>query len=253
MPKLSVTVITLNEAAHIGAALETVAWADEIIVVDSHSTDATVGIAQRFTDRVIARDWLGYAEQKNYAASLARNDWILSIDADERVTADLGREVRDLLATEPPARGYRIPRITYHLGRWVKSTDWFPDHQLRLYDRRAGRWLGPYVHESVRVDGPVGLLRHQLEHYAYRDIAHHLQTIDRYSSLAARQMYEAGRRTNVFGLVAHPPLAFLRNYIARRGFRDGAAGLVVSMFNSYYVLAKMAKLWELQRKHKSEL
>ena len=104
------------------------------------------------------------------------------------------------------------------------------------------------MHESVHVDGLVDLLRHQLEHHAYRDIAHHLQTIDRYSSLAARQMYESGRRTSALGLVAHPPLAFLRNYIVRRGFRDGAAGLVVSMFNSYYVLAKMAKLWELQRK-----
>lgn len=142
MPKVSVTVITLNEAENIAAALETVSWADEIIVVDSHSTDATVDRARRFTDRVVVRDWPGYAAQKNHAASLARNDWILSIDADKRVSPELADELKALLATEPTARGYRIPRVTFHLGRWIRSTDWFPDYKLRLYDRRAGAWAG---------------------------------------------------------------------------------------------------------------
>ena len=248
MPKVSVTVITLNESAHIAAALEAVSWADEIIVVDSFSTDGTADIARRYTDRVVARDWPGYVDQKNYAASIAQHDWVLSIDADERVTPALRREIRDLLSREPAARGYRVPRVTFHLGQWIRTTDWFPDDQLRLYDRRTSKWTGQYVHESVRVDGPVARLTHELQHYAYRDIAHHLQTIDRYSSLAARQMHESGRRVGALGLIAHPPLAFLRNYLARGGFRQGTTGLVVSACNSYYVLAKLAKLWELQRR-----
>ena len=134
--KLTVTVITRNEAAHIVAALQSVAWADEIVVVDSHSTDDTVALARAHATRVEVRDWPGYGAQKNYAAELAANDWILSIDADERVTPELAAEIRERLAGDPPARGYRIPRVTHYLGRWIRSTDWYPDYQLRLYDRR---------------------------------------------------------------------------------------------------------------------
>ena len=244
---LTVTVITRNEAANIAAALDSVAWADERIVVDSFSTDDTAAIARAHGARVETRDWAGYSDQKNYAADLATHDWILSIDADERVTADLAREIRELLSGEPAARGYRIPRVTWYLGRWIRSTDWYPDYQLRLYDRRVGRWNGRLVHESVSIKGQPGLLRHDLEHYAYRDISHHLATIDRYTSLAAEQWMSEGRRTSALGALAHAKLAFLRNYLLRGGFRDGAAGLIVSTLNAYYVFLKLAKLWEKQR------
>ncbi len=247
MPKLSVTIITKNEAAHIGAALDSVAWADERIVVDSGSTDDTVAIARRHADVVVVREWPGYAEQKNHAASLARHDWILSLDADERITPGLAAEIQALLASEPAARGYRVSRVTWYLGRWIRSTDWFPDHQLRLYDRRHGRWPARRVHESVQLDGPPGALRHELQHYAYRDLSHHLATMDRYTTLAAEQMREEGRRTYALAIALHPPAAFLRNYILRLGFRDGAAGLIVSVLNSYYVFLKLTKLWVLQR------
>jgi glycosyltransferase involved in cell wall biosynthesis len=247
VPKLSVTIITKNEAAHIGAALESVGWADERLVVDSGSTDDTVAIARRHADLVVVRDWPGYSEQKNHAASLARHDWILSLDADERVTPELAAEIQTLLAAEPPARGYRIPRVTWYLGRWIRSTDWFPDHQLRLYDRRRGRWPARRVHESVQLDGPPGALRHELQHYAYRDLSHHLATMDRYTTLAAEQMREEGRQAHALAIALHPPAAFLRNYILRLGFRDGAAGLIVSVLNSYYVFLKLTKLWALQR------
>lgn len=246
MPKLSVTVITKNEAADIDAALASVAWADEIVLVDSHSTDDTVAIARRHTDRVVARDWNGYVDQKNHAASLASHDWILSLDADERVTPALAGEIRSLLAGEPRAAAFRIPRVTWHLGRWVRSTDWYPDFQTRLYDRRAAQWTGKYVHEAVTVRGETGELRGELQHYAYRDIADHLETIDRYTTYAARQMHEAGRRAGLFDLAGHPPLAFLRNYLARGGIRDGVPGLIISALNSYYVFLKFAKLWELE-------
>jgi glycosyltransferase involved in cell wall biosynthesis len=245
--KLTVTVITRDESAHIAAALQSVSWADEIVVVDSGSSDNTVALARQHATRVEVREWPGYSAQKNHAATIASNDWILSLDADERVTPQLGAEIRQILQHEPAARGYRIPRLTRYLGRWIRSTDWYPDYQLRLYDRRAGRWNGRRVHESVELQGTPGLLRHELQHYAYRDISHHLATIDRYTTLAAEQWHAEGRRTNGLEMLIHPRLAFLRNYLLRGGIRDGAAGLLVSKMNAYYVFLKFAKLWELQQ------
>jgi len=156
VPKLSVTVVAKNEAADLGAALASVAWADEIVVVDSHSTDETVAIARQYTDRVVVHDWLGHIEQKNYAASLASHDWILSLDADERVTPELATELQALKAGEPPEAAFRIPRVTWHLGRWIRTTDWYPDYQDRFYDRRRARWTGRYVHEALRARPKAG-------------------------------------------------------------------------------------------------
>jgi glycosyltransferase involved in cell wall biosynthesis len=245
---LSVTIITLDEAAHIEACLASVAWADEIVVVDSGSTDRTVELARAAGARVLIRDWPGYAVQKNIAAAAASHDWILSIDADERVPAALAQEIRRALDHPPltAAAGYRIPRMTRHLGRWIRHTDWYPDPQLRLYDRRHGQWTPRLVHESVSVDGPVGRLRNHLEHHAYRDVSHHVETMNRYTTLAARQMAESGRDATLTDLVIHPPAAFVRNYILRQGFRDGLPGLVISSMNAFYVFLKFAKLWALR-------
>lgn len=245
MPKLTVTVIAKNEAANLARALSSVTWADElIVVVDAESTDETAGIARQFTSRVIVRAWPGYVGQKNYAASIASNDWILSLDADERVTPRLADEIRAVLV-HPALAAYAIPRVTWHLGRWIRSTDWYPDHQLRLYDRRAAQWTGKYVHEAVTANGSTGYLRGELEHYPYRDISDHLETIERYTSYAAAQMHEAGRRAGLLQLAGYPPLAFLRNYLLRGGIRDGAPGFIVSTMNAYYVFLKFAKLREL--------
>ena len=247
MSKLSVTVVAKNEAADLGAALASVAWADEIVVVDSHSTDGTVAIARQYTDRVVVHDWLGHIEQKNYAASLASHDWILSLDADERVTSELATELQGVRAGAPPEAAFRIPRVTWHLGRWIRTTDWYPDYQTRFYDRRRAKWTGRYVHEALTTQGATGQLRGEIQHYAYRDIAEHLETIDRYTTLAARQMHEDGRRAGFLQLAGHPPLAFLRNYVARGGIRDGLPGFIISSMNAYYVFLKFAKLWELDR------
>ena len=241
---VTATVITFNEAANIQAALESLSWADELIVIDSESTDDTVAIARRFTDRVIVRPWPGYVAQKNFAAEQARHDWVFSLDADERVSPALAAAVQGVVKA-PRSAGYRVPRVTFHLGRWIRSTDWYPDYQLRLYDRRRGTWTGKYVHESVRVEGTVENLSGELLHYAYRDLAHHLQTMDRYTTLAARQMFEEGRRAGWVDLALHPPAAFVRNYVLRGGFRDGVPGLIVSAMNARYVGLKFAKLWEL--------
>jgi glycosyltransferase involved in cell wall biosynthesis len=245
VPKVSVTVITRDEAANLAAALESVAWADEIVVVDSESSDATVDVARRHTRRVVVRPWPGYVAQKNYAAAEAAHDWILSLDADERVSPELADEIRRLLRDEPAAAGYRVPRVTFHLGRWIRSTDWYPDYQLRLYDRRRARWTGRHVHESVQADGPVATLRGELRHYPYRNLSHHLQTMDRYTTLAARQMWEDGRRAGWTDIALHPPLAFLRNYVLKAGLRDGMPGLIISILNATYVALKFAKLYEL--------
>ena len=246
MPSLSVTIVTLNEAEHIAEAIDSASCADEIIVVDSGSTDGTVDQARAKGVTVATRPWTGYVDQKNYAASLARHDWIFSLDADERVTPALADEIRALLASEPPLSGYRVPRVTFHLGRWIRTTDFYPDYQTRLYDRRSARWRGKYVHESVAVDGTVGQLKNELQHYSFRDLSDQLDRINRYSTLAARQMHEAGRRTGPLGLIVHPPAAFMRNYVLRRGFLDGTAGLTISAVNAYSVFLKFAKLWEIQ-------
>jgi glycosyltransferase involved in cell wall biosynthesis len=242
---LTVTVITLNEAANIEACLSSVAFADEVIVVDSGSTDATVELARARGARVIARDWPGYAAQKNFAADQASHDWILSVDADERVTPALADELRRAIEGHPTAAGFRMPRVTFHLGRWIRTTDWYPDYQLRLYHRRRANWPAKLVHESVSANGAVVQLSSELQHFAYRDLGHHHATMERYTTLAAEEMRAKGRRVNVLQLLIHPLAAFLRNYILKRGILDGAPGLIISAMNSYYVFLKFAKLWAL--------
>ena len=238
--KLSVVIITKNEAENISAALDSVRWVDDLVVVDSGSIDGTISIAKQYTDRVVTHAWEGYGAQKNFATTLAEHDWVLSLDADERVSRELAIELRALFDTGPAHRGYRIPRVTRYLDRWIRTTDWYPDYQLRLYDRRVAQWSDHLVHESVSVNGPIEYLRSELEHFAYRNVSQHLATIDRYTTLAAQQMLNNGRQAHTLDLVLHPLCAFLRNYIARGGFRSGSVGIVVSLLNSYYVFLKFA-------------
>jgi glycosyltransferase involved in cell wall biosynthesis len=245
--KLTVTVITHNEGPHIVEALQSVAWADEIVVVDSRSSDDTVERARPYATRVDVHDWTGYGTQKNHAAALASHDWILSIDADERVTPALAEEIRSLLQGGPAATGYKISRVSNYLGQWIRSTDWYPDYHVRLYDRRAARWSEHTVHESIDCPGRVERLRGELLHYPYRNVSEHLAKIDRYTTLVAEQWSAEGRRSSAWQAVVYPRLAFLRNYLLRGGFRDGQTGLLVSQLNSYYVFLKYVKLFEMQR------
>ena len=246
MPALSVALITFNEAARLPAAIDSVSWADEIIVVDSGSTDGTADIARKLASRVEVRDWPGYAAQKNYAASLASHDWLLSLDADERVTPELAASLQVWRRTEPPHAAYRIARVSWYLDRWLRSTDWYPDWQVRLYDRRVATWQTRRVHESVQARGSVSELTGELQHFPYASVSDHLHRIDRYTSLAALDLRERGHRASGAGLLLHPPAAFFRNYVLRGGFRDGRTGLAVSLLNSMYVLLKHVKLLELQ-------
>jgi glycosyltransferase involved in cell wall biosynthesis len=245
--KLTVTVITYNEGPHVVEALQSVSWADEIILIDSRSTDDTVERARPYVTRVEVCDWAGYGTQKNYASALASHDWILSIDADERVTPALAGEIQAVLKAGPTATGYKISRVSNYLGQWIRSTDWYPDSHVRLYDRRAARWSEHTVHESIECPGRVERLRGELLHYPYRNVSEHLAKIDRYTTLVAEQWSAEGRRSAAWQAIIYPRLAFLRNYILRGGFRDGHAGLLVSKLNSYYVFLKYVKLFEMQR------
>ena len=243
--KISATVITFNEEENIASALESLSWADEIIVVDSESADRTVEIARRYTDKVFVRRWPGYSDQKNFAADQARNDWIFSLDADERVSDELAREV-ELLTLDAGSKvaGFEMPRLTYYLGRWIKHSGWYPDHKLRLYDRRRGRWRGQYVHESLEADGEIRRLGGNLLHYTVRDASEHHLRIDRYTSLAAEQSYSQGKRASVAALFFTPLTTFISSFIVKRGFLDGAQGLAIAFFAAHYAFLKALKLWE---------
>ena len=242
---ISAVLITLNEAQRLDAALASVSFCDEVLVVDAGSTDDTCEIARAAGARVVVNTpWPGFVAQRNLAAERARHDWVLALDADERVTSALKQEIASLAVSGFGCAGYRIPRVAFYLGRQVRYTDWHPDPQLRLFDRRRGRWQGGLVHESVRVEGPLGHLRAEIEHYPYADIADHVQRINRYTTLWADQEVSAGRRTGRARLVGAPIWTFLRNYVLKRGALIGEGGLVISALGAYYTFLKLAKLRE---------
>lgn len=246
--KITATVITLNEEHNIAAALESLAWADEIIVVDAESSDRTTEIARGFTDRVIVKPWSGYSKQKNFAAEQAAHDWIFSLDADERVSNELAREIGQLQRNGTKAAGFEMPRLTFYLGRWIRHSGWRPDYKLRLYDRNRGRWQGDYVHEALEVDGRVEKLAGDILHYTVRDASEHHRRMDRYTTLAAEQAYSQGKHVSPGSLLISPSLVFLRSYILKLGFMDGLPGLAIARFAAHYEFLKNLKLWEMRSK-----
>lgn len=245
--RLSAVVVTLNEEARLRACLESVAWADETIVVDAESQDKTVQIAREFTDRVIVRPWPGFAAQKNFALAEATCDWILSLDADEEVSPELRDEIRAVLAGGGGADGYRVPRRNIFWGRWMKHGGLYPDWQLRLFRRGRGRFTERAVHESVRVEGAVGRLTGALLHRTYRDVADFHERAHRYASLAADDWVQSGRPVRLSDLVLRPLGRFLSMYVVQRGFLDGRWGFVLAVLYAYYVFIRSAKAWERTR------
>ena len=251
--KITAAIIAFNEEENIRAACESVAWADEILVVDSHSTDRTRELATLSGARVVERDWPGFALQKQFASDEARHEWVFSLDADERVSDDLRASILALrgMPDEERADGYRVPRRSFYMNRWIRGGGWYPDHQLRLYRRARGRWEGAYIHESVKMGSGarVSTLRGDLLHYSVRDASHHHRMIgERYAPLAARQMFEAGRRTTPLRIALAAPSAFARSYVLKGGFRDGLAGLAIARFAAHHAFLKHLMLWELQIK-----
>ena len=247
--KITATVITFNEEHNIAAALESLSWADEIIVVDSESTDGTVEIARRFTDRLFVRAWPGYSAQKNFAAEQASNDWIFSLDADERVSPELTTSILEIEKGAAPAQAaFEMPRRTFYLGRWIKYSGWWPDHKVRLYDRRRARWRGDFVHESLELNGRVNRLDGDILHYTVRNAAEHHLRMDRYTTLAAQELCSRGKRASLGSLLVSPVVVFLRSYLFKLGFLDGIPGLAIARFAAHYEFLKKLKLWEMRMK-----
>lgn len=246
MASLSVAVIVLNEAERIRGCLESVAWADEVVVVDSGSSDKTVEIAREVTDHVLFHPWAGFAAQKNFALAQCRGDWILSLDADERVSDALQREIAGVLARESPVAGYFVPRQNVFQGRWMRHGGLYPDYQLRLFRRGRGAFEARAVHESVRVEGPTGRLRAPLVHESYRGVEDFVARANRYSDLAARELAARGRGGSLADLLLRPLWRFARMYVLTAGFLDGWRGFVLAVLYAHYVFIRAAKVRELR-------
>jgi glycosyltransferase involved in cell wall biosynthesis len=253
MSTLTVITLTLNEAHNIGPCLESVRWADEILVIDSGSTDNTLTLARTFTPHIFTITWEGYGAARNFALGKATGDWILWLDADERVTPDLAEEIRHILAVNPPAiDGYSISRRAYFLGRWIRHSGWYPGRVTRLFRRGKGTFSETRVHEQLRTEGTVVQTQHDLLHLTDPDLAHYLQKFNRYTSLAAQDMAASGRRFSLLDVSLRPVFQFIKMYLLRRGFLDGLEGFILAVLSSAYVFTKYAKLWELTQGHKSK-
>lgn len=248
---LSVTVITLNEVENLKECLDSVAFADEIIVVDSGSTDGTLELARCHTDHVVAQQWLGYGAQKNRASGLVHGDWILNLDADERVSLALRDEIVQVVRNESPHAAYEIPRRNYVLGRWLRYGGWYPDHVIRLWRRDQAHWGDVSVHEKLTVQGSIGVLRNHLEHYTYRNLNEYFLRQCRYAQLAAEQRYAYGFRTSLAGLPFKAVTKFVQLYLWKRGFLDGRLGLLMALLGSLFAVARDAMLWEIQQQSRN--
>ncbi len=247
MPKVSAVIIAHNEEDRISQCLKSVRWADEIIVVDAYSNDNTVNICQMFGASVIQRRWQGHINQKNFAISQAINDWVFSLDADEVASPKLTVEIRDIMSSgKIKQSGFYIPRQTSYLGRWIRHCGWYPDFKLRLFNRRRGYWAGEDPHDSVVCKGKTSRLDGNIYHYSFTDgISSHLDTINRYTGIAAVQRCKKGKKAKWFDLFLRAPLTFFKLYIIKQGFLDGVPGLIICTLSSFHVFVKYAKLWEL--------
>jgi glycosyltransferase involved in cell wall biosynthesis len=243
-PKLSVVVIAKDEADRMPRLLKSVFFADEVLVVDSGSSDRTTEICRQMGARVIFHEWAGFAAQKQFALEQASGEWILSLDADEEIRADLAEEIKHSLAdVREDTDAFSIPRLSRYLGRWIKHGGWYPDRQVRLARRSKARWQGGPIHERLEVPGRIQPLTHPILHYVYRDIADQLGTINQYSDLFAA---ERGRRNNAYVLAgaAHAIGKFFECFLWKLGILDGIPGLIIAMNSAWYIFLKHAKCWE---------
>ncbi|MGH9665621.1 MAG: glycosyltransferase family 2 protein [Bryobacteraceae bacterium] len=240
--RLSAAIITLNEERNVARVVESLRCCDEIVIVDSGSTDRTVAIARELGVCVLENPWPGYAAQKNFAAEHCSNDWILSLDADESLSEALEGDIWQIKKNGPQFDAYTMPRMAQYLGRWILHSGWYPDRKVRLYDRRRARWAGDFVHESVAVNGSVGHLESNLLHFTCSSLSEHLKTMDRYTTLAAEQLIFQGYRVTWRQLLVNPPWTFFRTYFLSRGFLDGPEGLAIAYMAAFYNFLKYAKV-----------
>lgn len=247
MTRVSVIVITRNEERNIRDCLSSARWADEIIVVDSGSSDGTVAAAREFSDKVFERPWEGFGASKNFALSQARNDWVFWLDADERVTPELAEEIELSLSGQTDMVGFSVPRKAFFLGTWIRHCGWYPGRVVRLFRRDKAVFSNDRVHERLIADGPVAELKSDLLHYTDPSLEHYFTKFNRYTSLAAEDLAGKGRRTGIGRMLLNPVWTFFRMYFLRLGFLDGMPGLILCMLSAGYVFTKYAKLWERTR------
>ncbi len=239
--KISAAIIAQNEERNISRVIESLRCCDEILVVDSGSTDRTVEIASKLGARVVESPWRGYAGQKNFAAEQCENDWILSLDADESLSEALEAEIWQIKKNGAGYDAYTMPRLAQYLGSWILHSGWYPDRKVRLFDRRKAHWVGKYVHESVVVEGRIGHLESNILHFTCSSLSEHLKTMDRYTTLAAEQIIDEKRKIGLLQILLDPPWTFFRAYVLHRGFLDGAEGLAVAYMGAFYNFLKYAK------------
>ncbi|HWO43596.1 MAG TPA: glycosyltransferase [Candidatus Eisenbacteria bacterium] len=246
-PQISAMIVCFNEEEMIEPCLESVRWCDKIVVVDAFSNDRTVEICRRYTDRVIQRQWKGYRDQKVFAHAQTTKEWVLVVDSDERVSPELREEIERALARDRGRyAGYAMPRLVFYLGRWWWRGGWYPDYRLRLFRRERASWAGEEPHDKVVVDGEVRRLRAPIYHFSYRNMDDHMQRINRFTTIAAQQLYDKGAPWRWIDALGRPAVRFFRSYVLERGFLEGFAGFYVAVTAAMYVFLKYAKLWELK-------
>lgn len=245
---ISVFIVCQNEEKNIRRCLESVKWCDEIVVVDSGSTDGTLSICAAFGATIHQRSWPGYVEQKRFGLGCCSKDWVLNLDADEELSEELQTEIRARLATDDGSiNGYQINRVVHFLGKWWRNGGWYPEYRLRLCRRSATTWGGEDPHEKALVEGTVKRLTGELYHYTYRDISHQVATLNNYSTQAARSLFRKGKKSSVLKIIFNPPVRWLKWFVMKQGFREGFPGFVMASLEAYYVFLKYVKLWELCR------
>lgn len=250
MQKISVCIITFNEEKHIARCLESVKWTDEIIIVDSFSTDRTLEIARKYTDKIFQREWTGINDQRNYAMTLANHEWIFALDADEETTPELRERIKQILSSnQNDMNGFLIPRKTLYLGKWIKHGGWYPDYKLRLYKKGSGCYKGtdPHDHFYLNNSKPSKLYEHIL-HFTYEDIQDQIKTINNFSTAFAEKFLKEGRKFCFADLIFKPLWKFIETFFLKFGFLDGTAGFIISVNTAFYQFTKHSKLYELQNK-----
>jgi len=249
--KISACIIAFNEEKKIAEAIESVAWADEILLVDSESTDRTRAIAESYGAKVLVQKWLGFSKQKQFAVDRAAHDWIFSLDADERVSDKLKSEILELKRVQMNdlADGYKVPRLSFYMNRPIRHGGWYPDWQLRFFNRRQGSWKEVLIHESVQMNenAKIEKLSGDIHHFTVENASHHHRMIgERYAPLAAAQIFERGKKSSVFKIAIVGLTTFLQTYLLKGGFFDGLAGFWIARFAAHHAFLKYLLLWEMQ-------
>ena len=244
--KVSAAIVAMNEERKIGDCLKSLAWADETVVVDSHSADQTRAVAAAAGARVIERDWPGHIKQKNFALESCVNGWVISLDADERVSAALRAEIAREMEN-PRADGYAMPRKVFYINRWMRHCGWYPAPKVRLVKKDRARWGGTDPHDTLMVDGPVLMLRGDLYHLSFDTIHAHLRTIDHFTRVGAQEAFKRGKRAGFMDLTLRPCFTFFKMYLLKAGFLDGVAGLIACVFSAFHTFSKYDRLRALAR------